>query len=66
MSRTHTYRICDLALASNIPLPELTAATVFAVYYGLDNVGSRFLELLEQNGKKSPSRTSRSRYPPAL
>jgi hypothetical protein len=31
MSLTHTYRICDLALASNIPLPELTAATVFPV-----------------------------------
>jgi hypothetical protein len=31
MSLTHTYRICDLVLASNIPLPELTAATVFAI-----------------------------------
>jgi len=30
MNGTHTYRICDLAIASNIPLPELTAATVFA------------------------------------
>jgi hypothetical protein len=26
MSLTHAYRICDLALASNIPLPELTPA----------------------------------------
>ncbi len=31
MSLTHAYRICDLALASNIPLPELTPAKVFAV-----------------------------------
>ena len=31
MSLTHTYRICDLVLASNIQLPELTASTVFAV-----------------------------------
>ena len=27
----HAYRICDLALASNIPLPELTPENVFAV-----------------------------------
>jgi hypothetical protein len=31
MSLTHTYRICDLVLASNIPLLELTASTVFVV-----------------------------------
>jgi hypothetical protein len=31
MNSTHSYRICDLALASNIPLPELTPAAVFAV-----------------------------------
>ena len=28
MSSLHSYRICDLALTSNIPLPELTPATV--------------------------------------
>lgn len=31
MNSTHSYRICDLALASNIPLPELIPATLFAV-----------------------------------
>ena len=31
MTLTHSYRICSLALASNIPLPELPPATVFAV-----------------------------------
>ena len=30
MSLLHSYRICDLALTSNIPLPELTPATVTA------------------------------------
>ena len=30
MSLTHAYRICDLVLASNIPLPELSPAKAFA------------------------------------
>ena len=30
MSRSYTYRICDLALASNVPLPELTETTIVA------------------------------------
>ena len=38
MNRMHTYRVSDLALASNIPLPELVPATV-------SNVECRF-ELL--------------------
>lgn len=31
MRLMHSYRICDLALASNIPLPELVPATDFGV-----------------------------------
>jgi len=31
MSWTHGYRICDLVLTSNVPLPELTAVDVFGV-----------------------------------
>lgn len=31
MNSTYSYRICDLALASNIPLPELIPATLLAV-----------------------------------
>jgi hypothetical protein len=31
MRIAHSYRICDLALASNIPLPELAPTTVFSV-----------------------------------
>ena len=31
MSLTHAYRICDLALSSNIALPELSPAKVLAV-----------------------------------
>lgn len=33
MRSSYCYRICDLAIASNIPLPELTPATVFSADY---------------------------------